>query len=195
MASMFAFLVLAFVFGLIMASEAEQWLTIGKIKSPHGLKGLVRVRSFSDFPERFLQPGARWVQREGAPPVEMTLLKGSFQSGKNLYLVQFDKIVDRNAAEDWTGALVLVPASDRPKLAEEEYHLVDLIGLTVVERDRNRILGTVVSVIPAGNDLLEVQQGQKTLLIPFVKAFVPIVDLTAARIEVTPPLGLVPEDW
>ena len=178
-----------------MTGDAEQWLTIGKIKAPHGLKGLVRICSFSDFPERFLQSGPRWLQREGEPPVEMRLLKGTFKPGKNLYVVQFDKIGDRSAAEDWTGALVLVPSSDRPKLDEEEYHLADLIGLKAIDRASNKLLGTVVSVISAGNDLLEVQQGEKTLLIPFVKDIVPNVDLAAAKIEVTPPLGLVPEDW
>ncbi len=178
-----------------MADETEKWLTIGKIQSPHGLKGLVKVRSFSDFPERFLQPGKRWLQKDGETPVEVELIRGTFQPGKKLYLVQFDKIDSRNASEDWTGALVVVPQGDRPQLDEEEYHLADLMGMEVVEQNTERLLGTVASVMAAGNDLLEVRQGDKTVLIPFVKVFVPVVDLDAGRIEVTPPEGLIPEDW
>jgi 16S rRNA processing protein RimM len=54
----------------------------------------------------------------------------------------------------------------------------------------------VVDVIPAGNDLLEVQlinndKGQKTVLIPFVKEIAPVVDLQARRVEITPPPGLL----
>ncbi|MGK7910786.1 MAG: ribosome maturation factor RimM [Synechococcus sp.] len=178
-----------------MPEQDNQWLTIGKIKSPHGLKGLVKIRSYSDFPERFLQPGERWVQKNGAPPTAMQLMKGNLQPGKNLYLVQFDRIQDRNDAEEWTGASVLVPAHDRPQLEEEEYHVADLIGLQVIEQSSGRILGVISSVLPAGNDLLEVTQESKSLLIPFVNAIVPVVDMTTGRVEVQPPNGLIPDDW
>ena len=178
-----------------MPDQADKWLTVGKIKSPHGLKGLVRIRSFSDFPERFLQPGERWVQQEGQQPTCMQLQKGTFQPGKNLYLVQFDRIRDRSDAEVWTGASVLVPANDRPQLEEEEYHLADLVGLEAIEQTSGRALGTIVSVIPAGNDLLNIQKGDRSVLIPFVKVIVPVVDIDAGHIEITPPDGLIPEDW
>ena len=178
-----------------MPEPDDRWLTIGKIKSPHGLKGLVKVRSFSDFPERFLDPGERWLQHEGKQLQSMQLMKGTFQPGKNLYLVQFDGIQDRNDAEEWTGASILIPADNRPCLDEDEYHFADLIGMEVIEQTNDRVLGVITSVLPAGNDLLEVHKGTKSILIPFVKAIVPVVDITAGRIEIQPPIGLIPEDW
>ncbi|MEL7474898.1 MAG: ribosome maturation factor RimM [Cyanobacteria bacterium P01_A01_bin.3] len=178
-----------------MPEQENQWLTVGKITSPHGLKGLVKVRSFSDFPERFLEPGKRWVQQDGGQPIAMQLLKGTFQPGKNLYLVQFNRIQDRNDAEDWTGASVLVPTGDRPHLDDEEYHVADLLGLEAIEQSSGRVLGVIASVLPAGNDLLEVRQGTKHMLIPFVKAVVPTVDIAAGRVEIQPPIGLIPDDW
>jgi 16S rRNA processing protein RimM len=107
---------------------------------------------------------------------------------------------------------LMVPASDRPLLEDDEYHVRDLIGLQVVNQLTGETLGVVVDLIPAGNDLLEVRlpqppdspdieeiqpENQKprsqpaTVLIPFVKEIVPVVDLQQGRIEVTPPPGLL----
>jgi 16S rRNA processing protein RimM len=120
---------------------------------------------------------------------------------------------------------LLVPQSDRPALGEDEYHVLDLIGLEVFNQLTSETFGTVVDVISAGNDLLEVQphslqpsitpavadntstltagnhgrrkprikssKPQTTVLIPFVKAIVPVVDLQAGRVEITPTPGLL----
>jgi 16S rRNA processing protein RimM len=107
----------------------------------------------------------------------------------------------------------MVPESDRPQLGEDEYHVLDLIGLEVFMQESGESIGTVVDVLSAGNDLLEVQLSQeavnrqpsiiqnpkskiqnpksKTVLIPFVKAIAPVVDLAAKRVEITPPPGLL----
>lgn len=173
------------------------WQVVGRIVAAHGLKGWVRVRCLSDFPERLLSPGPRWLrsQAPGASPSDpwpTQLRHGQFYPGKKLYLVQFDGLPDRTAAEGWVGAEVLVTDSDRPELAEEEYYLPDLIGVEVFHQPTGRSLGRLTAVIPAGHDLLEVttDQGQ-TILIPFVKEIVPVVDLKSQRIEVLPPVGLL----
>lgn len=173
------------------ATDRDRFLTVGKVKSAHGLRGLLKVRSFSDFPERFMQPGKRWLQREGESPTEVNLLQGTFQPGKGLYLVQFEEITDRTTSESWVGATVLVPEDDRPDLDEDEYRVSDLIGVAVYEQASGDYLGTVAKIVPAGSDVLEVVDGDRKVLIPFVKVFVPVVDLEAGRIEVTPPRGLL----
>ncbi|WP_017324227.1 ribosome maturation factor RimM [Synechococcus sp. PCC 7336] len=173
------------------ATDRDRFLTVGKVKSAHGLRGLLKVRSFSDFPERFTQPGQRWLQRQGEPPTAVKLLEGTFQPGKKLYLVQFEEIGDRTTAESWIGATVLVPEGDRPPLGEDEYRVSDLIGVAVYEQSSGDYLGAIASIFPAGSDVLEIVDGDRRVLIPFVKAFVPIVDLASGRIEVTPPQGLL----
>lgn len=176
-----------------MTDDSERWLTVGKVVAAHGLQGWLRIRSFSDFPERFLEPGQRWLQRPEQEPVPRQLKRGQFQPGKNLYLVQFDDIGDRATAEAWVGATVLVPADDRPALEEDEYRVSDLIGLTVIEQTSGRCLGRVTAIVPAGNDLLEITLDGTIVLIPFVKALVPVVDLAAGKLEVTPLKGLLPD--
>lgn len=192
---------------------SDGWIEIGKIVAPQGLKGEVRVYSDSDFPERFEQPGQRWMICPGeTEPKPVELLSGRYLEGKGLYIVTLAGVDDRNQAEALQGCRLLVPESDRPSLGEDEYHVLDLIGLEVFNQLTQELVGTVIGVIPAGNDLLEVQlpqsdegrageQGRlkaknqepksKTVLIPFVKAIAPIVDLEARRIEITPPPGLL----
>ncbi len=186
----------------------DDWLEIGKIVSPQGMKGEMRVYPQTDFPERFEVPGKRWLLHPNATePEEVELVKGRFLSGKNLYVIQLAGVNYRDRAEELRGCKLLVPQSDRPSLGEDEYHLMDLVGLPVFMQDDGELIGTVVDLINAGNDLLEVRleegdketiqnpkskiQNPKTVLIPFVKEIVPVVDLEASRIEITPPIGLL----
>ena len=176
----------------------DGWLEIGKIVAPQGLSGEVRVYPESDFPERFEVPGKRWLLRPGlAEPQPIELLAGRYINGKNLYVLKLAGVDNCNSAEELRGCKLLVPESDRPELGEDEYHVVDLIGLEVFMQDRGELVGTVVDVFSAGNDLLEVKlkqsndKKQKTVLIPFVKAIAPVVDLESRRIEITPPPGLL----
>ena len=178
----------------------EGWLEIGKIVAPQGLSGEMRVYPNSDFPERFVQPGQRWLLRPGeTQPQLVELLAGRYLEGKGLYVVQIAGVEDRQQVEALRGSLLLVSQSDRPPLGEDEYHVLDLIGLEVFMHESGQLVGTVVDIIPAGNDLLQVQlnesflsgKAQKKVLIPFVKAIAPLVDLQAKRIEITPPVGLL----
>lgn len=176
--------------------QSSGWLEVGKIVAPQGLKGEVRVYPDSDFPERFRQPGQRWLLRPGATePEPIELLSGYYLGGKGLYVVKFAGIIDRDQSEALRDARLLVPESDRLPLADNEYHVLDLIGLEVFEQATQTLIGIVTDIIPAGNDLLEVKlaQPQKTptVLIPFVKPIVPVVDLAQRRIEIAPPTGLI----
>jgi 16S rRNA processing protein RimM len=187
--------------------QESEWLEIGTIVAPQGIHGEVRVYADTDFPERFEVPGERWLLRpEEREPQSIKLLAGRYIEGKNLYVIKLAGVENRNQAEELRGCKLMVKASDRPQLGEDEYHVRDLIGLEVFMHESGELVGSVVSVISAGNDLLEVQRSpsfannqsskpkqkeQKTILIPFVKAIVPVVDLAAHRIEITPPIGLL----
>ncbi|MFN5516263.1 MAG: ribosome maturation factor RimM [Cyanobacteriota bacterium] len=175
------------------------WLTLGAIVAPLGLRGEVKVLSQSDFPERFLRPGPRWLQSpRGDAPQATTLLKGRPASGKNLYIVQLAEVTNRSQAEALVNHSLVIPRAERQErryggspLAPEEYHTADLIDLPVYLEATGALLGRVEDVYEAGHDLLVVSTGEKRHLIPFVRALVPVVDLEAGRIEIDPPLGLL----
>ena len=196
----------------------DGWLEIGKIVAPQGLSGEVRVYPQSDFPERFEVPGKRWLLRPGeAEPQPIELVTGRYIDGKNLYVLKLAGVDNCDSAEELRGCKLLVPESDRPELGEDEYHVIDLIGLPVFIQESGELVGRVVDIIAAGNDLLDVELHQqeegererveeketnnpnpkskiknpKSVLIPFVRAIAPVVDLENRRIEITPPPGLL----
>ncbi len=176
----------------------EGWLEVGKIVAAQGIRGEVRVYPETDFPERFEEPGQRWLLYPGqTEPQPVELVRGRDLPGKGLYVIQLAGISDRNQAEALKGCKILVPDSDRPTLEEGEFHVVDLLNLEVWDQATQTLIGTVIDVIPAGNDLLEVElvtpknPKEPTVLIPFVQAIVPVVDLDQRRVEITPPVGLI----
>lgn len=164
---------------------------IGRILAPHGLRGEVKVLCLSDFPERFTEPGQRWYslpqQLEYHP---LTLVRSRPVPGKALYVVQFAELVTCDQAAALRGATLWVEADNRPQLAADEFYVPDLIGLTAWHQGEP--LGQVTSVIPAGNDLLEIRTPTgRVHWVPFVQELVPCVDIAQGRLELTLPPGLL----
>ena len=164
---------------------------IGRILSPHGLRGEVKVLCLSDFPERLTRPGRRWYSlpnQEAYHP--LTLVQSRPVPGKNLYIVRFQECTTCEQAQSLRGASLWVEAGDRPHLEPDEFYVPDLIGLTAWLAGEP--LGQVTGVIPAGNDLLEITTpGGRVHWIPFVRELVPQVDLLQKRLELTLPPGLL----
>lgn len=170
-----------------------EWLTIGKILSPQGIKGEVRVYSLSDFAERFTQPGQRWLgQPESEPDQVLHLVSGRIlPSNPNIYVVKFAEIQTRDRATQLKDLCLLIPRTDRPTLAPNEYHVPDLIGCSVYHHHTQAYIGEVIGVITAGNDLLEIDTGKDQFLVPFVDAIAIQVEISTKRIEILPPDGLL----
>lgn len=179
----------------------DEWLEIGIIVGAQGLKGQVRVKGTSDFPERFEIPGKRWLQSpKNTLPEEVELLQGYQVPGKNIYVINLKGVEDRTAAENLRGFKLLVSKSDRFPLEEDEYHVADLINLQVYNQQTGEIIGVVTDLYVAGNDLLKVKlfhaqtsspEKSAIVLIPFVKDIVPVMDLQNNRLEINPPAGLL----
>jgi 16S rRNA processing protein RimM len=175
----------------------DQWLKIGVITSAYGLKGQLKVTPITDFPERFTQGGERlMISPDRQQQTIVKLLSGRYVPGKNQVIICLEGIEDRTQAEKLRGYELLISSSDRPSLSEDEYHISQLIDLPVYLQETKQLIGKVVDVFLAGNDLLEIeltdlQFEQKKVLIPFVKEIVPLVDLENHRIYITPPSGLL----
>jgi 16S rRNA processing protein RimM len=170
-------------------------LVVGRLVAPQGLRGEVRVLPLSDFPERFTRAGRRWLRRPGGTARPVELRGGRVLPGKDLFVVRLEGIDSREAAEAAVGEELLVLASDRPRLAKGEFHLMDLVGLEVRLLESGERIGQVTDLLHAGNDLLEVEleaeRGGRRLLVPFVTAIVPRVELAEGWVGLTPPPGLL----
>jgi 16S rRNA processing protein RimM len=187
-----------------MAEEpTEELLEVGRIVAAQGLSGELRVNPLSDFPERFTRPGRRWLRDRQGRVRETRLLSGRQLPGRQLFVIRLEGVDGRTAAEAVVGQELLVPAGERPRLAPGEFHLLDLLGLEVrlLPNDGGgsgdavpeESIGRVCDLIHAGNDLLEVELSgsSRKLLIPFVAAIVPRVELAEGWIGLTPPPGLL----
>ena len=173
----------------------NEWLIVGLITSCHGISGQVKVKSLSDFEERFLKPGIRWLQKEDEPPSKIELSSGFKQPGKETFIVKFHGINSRNHAEQLKKFKILVKTDSLPKLNKEEFHLLELINLQVktLENDEFKIIGKVINLENEKNNLLviELLKDHKKVLIPFVKEIVPIVDIKNNFLIINPPNGLL----
>ena len=166
-------------------------MEIGKIVSPQGLTGELRVYPNTDFPERFEEPGKRWLLRPGETELQpVELLNGRYLDGKNLYVIKLKGVAIAIKLKICVIVGFLCLVSDRPELEEGEFHVLDLLGLQVFMQSSGEFVGTVVDILPSGHDLLEVKfdpafianheelttdKEQKTVLIPFVMEIVPVV--------------------
>ena len=173
----------------------NEWLVVGLITSCHGIKGQLKVKSLTDFEERFLKPGMRWVQKENEPPLEMKLTSGYRQPGRATFIIRLEGINTRNDAEQLKKFKILVKTHNLPRLQKEEFHLLELVNLQVktLENDKLKIIGKVLDLENEKNNLLVIQlfKNQKVVLIPFVEEIVPLVDIKNNFLIINPPKGLL----
>ena len=173
----------------------NEWLVVGLITSCHGIKGQLKVKSLTDFEERFLKPGMRWLQKENEPPLEMKLTSGFRQPGRATFIISLEGINTRNDAEELKKFKILVKTDNLPRLQKEEFHLLELINLQVktLENEKLKIIGKVLDLENEKNNLLVIQlfKNQKVVLIPFVEEIVPLVDIKNNFLIINPPKGLL----
>lgn len=169
-------------------------IEVGLVVAPQGCHGELRILPCSDFPERFLTPGPRWLQKLDEPPRAVELLQGRCLPRKGLYGIRLKGIETRNQAEALVGRRLLADGTTRPAMGAGEFHLLDLEGLEVRLDPAGPALGTVVDLLHGGNHLLEIRlrYGGQCVLVPFVEAIVPQVRLDEGWILLCPPAGLLP---
>ena len=172
--------------------KEDKWMSIGEFVAPQGLKGDIRIKPSSEFPERFTQPGKRWIQKANELPTEIKLIKGTLIPGKSIYGVSIEGVSNRSSAEKIIGWNLVIPADSRPKLNDDEYHYLDLIGLEARIGAKKTLIGHVTDLVKGGNDLLEIKllEGKK-VLVPFVKEIVPEIEIKDKWLLINPPPGLL----
>ncbi len=159
---------------------------VGRIGRAHGIRGDVVIGVSTDEPGERFAPGSVFDTDRGPLTVE-TMRWHSSQ-----LLVRFAGCYDRTAAEELRGLWLGVDSDTLPAPTDpDEFRDYDLVGLTV-ETIEGHAVGVVTDVAHLGQDLLEVRAPDGAqVLVPFVKAIVPEVDLVAGRIRIDPPAGLL----
>lgn len=168
---------------------AVERIAVGAVVGAHGVRGLVRVKSYTAEPEDLAAYGPL-SDAAGRRRFRLTL-KGR---SKGLLLAAIEGVADRDAAEALAGTELYLERSALPALEDEdEFYYSDLIGLDALDQE-GRSLGRVKAVHNYGaGDLLEIAGApggggrEGALLLPFTKAVVPEIDLAGGRLVVVPP--------
>jgi 16S rRNA processing protein RimM len=159
-------------------NQSEPEVVIGVITAPFGIKGEVKVRMETDFPERFRELEGVYVKLPSAPPKVLEIESVRFHKGQAL--VKFKGVDDINGAEEYRGGELRIDVSQLVKLPKGHYYLHDLIGMDVVTED-GKDLGKITEVLSSsGNDVFVTEQA----MIPAAKEFVKEINLEQRKVLV-----------
>jgi 16S rRNA processing protein RimM len=158
---------------------------LGIVAAPHGVRGLVRIRSFTEDPMAVAGYGPL-SDETGKKRFTVEALSAS----RGAVLARIEGVADRNAAEALRGVKLYVERSVLPETGEKEWYEADLIGLAAVGQD-GRDWGKVVAFHDFGaGSMLEVSGG---VMLPFTDEAVPEIDVEGGKVIVNPPEGLLAE--
>lgn len=159
-------------------------ICVARIGAAHGLRGEVRLNSFTADPMDVTRYGVL-SNADGTRAFELE----SCRTVKGGLIARFKGIADRTAAEALCHVDLYVPRDRLPPPEADEFYHADLIGLTAVGQD-GAVIGTVAAIHDFGaGDILEIAPagGGPTLMLPFNDAVVPDIDIAAGRLVVVPP--------
>jgi 16S rRNA processing protein RimM len=171
----------------LTVSAPEKRVCVGAVAGAHGVRGAVKIKSFTAAPEDVARYGPLEDQ-SGERQFSLHLIG----AGKGVLIGHLSGIADRNQAEASRGLRLYLPRAALPPTEDDEYYHADLLGLEAVLTDGTSV-GTVRAVHDFGaGDTLEIARPEgPPVVVPFTRAVVPSVDLAAGRLVVDPPPGLL----
>jgi 16S rRNA processing protein RimM len=168
-------------------------VVVGRIAKAHGIRGELAVDVRTDSPDERFRVGAAVTTRlRDGSTRDLTIAAAREHSGR--LLVRFEEVPSRDVAETLRGALLLADTDTLPPTGDpDEFYDHELAGLRAELAD-GTVLGKVVEIVhsPAG-ELLELDVEGREVLVPFVHAIVPTVDIAGGRVVLDPPEGLLDE--
>lgn len=173
-----------------MNKQSERLVVLGVITGVHGVAGMVKVKSFTQDPYAIGEYGPLLLD-----DTDQRLAIARMQPHKDVFLVQFEGVEGRQAAEALKGIELKIEREKLPVTDDDEYYFSDLVGL-VVKQDDDTVIGKIVDVVNFGaGDLLEIEfEGRKkSELLAFNQATVPVVDMAAGFVVIDPPNWLLAE--
>ena len=172
------------------SAVSDDLVLLGTIGAAHGVRGELRIKTFTGDPLAIAGYGP--LRDDRGRLFEIVELRPA----KEVVIARLKGVSSREAAEALTGTGLYIPRSALPPAEDEDEFLqADLIGCTVTGPE-GETLGTVASVDNYGaGDLLDIRTPDgRSVLLPFTKAFTPVIDIAARRIEAAPPAGLFEDD-
>jgi len=174
-----------------MSVPEPRYLAVGQIVRPHGVRGELRVKVLTDYPERLGQHAYFYVTPPGRPEAAQRYPVEDMRWHRRTLLLKLGGCDDRNAAEELRDMLVQIPIEEAVPLEEGEYYHFQLIGMHV-ETEGGKQLGQVAEVLETGtHDVYLVRGRGGEVLLPAVEDVVLELDLEQKRMIVR----LLPGMW
>jgi 16S rRNA processing protein RimM len=168
-------------------------LVVAQVVGAHGLRGALRCRIVTDFPQRFRRGTAFGLQRteQDEAPLPVTLRSAQITGEQGV--LRFDELPDRTTAEAWRGADVVVAADQAVSLPPGQFFWRDIVGLRVEDLDAHP-LGTVEEILRTGaNDVYVARGPLGEVLVPAISEVVKAIEPEQGRIVIDPLPGLLPD--
>jgi len=167
-----------------MKSSEPEFITIGQILLPRGIKGKLKVKVVTDFPQRFAPASKVYVNQQ-----PMTIDGAEWHKGNAI--IKFNAIDSLDAAQKLKGQPIEIHRSQLEPLPEGQYYHFQLIGLEVWTT-QGELLGTVTEILSAkSNDNYVVRGSRGEILIPAIEDIVKSIDPDGGRIVIEPVEGLL----
>jgi 16S rRNA processing protein RimM len=168
-------------------NTAAKRVVVARIGAAHGIRGEVRVKTFTEDPASIAGYGP--LAAPDGRLFEIDAARAAGGADPSMLVVRFAGLTDRNAAEALNGVELSVDRGLLPETEEDEFYAADLVGLRA-ESPEGELVGTVRAVVNYGaGDIVEILPPTgPTILVPFSRAAVPEVDIAAGRIVVIPPV-------
>ncbi len=175
----------------------DEFITIARVIKPQGRVGEVSAELFTDFPERFAERRRLFALDTKGSRRELEL--EDFWPHKGRMILKFAGIDCIEDAATLAGAEIQIPREQRAELDEGAFFVSDLVGCRVFASTGSaevRDLGPVTDVVFGAGEapLLQIREGARELLIPFVESYTKQVDLDTKKIELVLPEGMLELD-
>ena len=162
---------------------AKDRILLGVVAAPHGVRGLVRIRSFTEDPMALAAYGPL-SDESGKKEYRVEILSAA----RDAVLARIEGVADRTAAEALRGLRLYAERRRLPETGEREWYEADLIGLEAIGTD-GRDWGKVIAFHDFGaGSVMEVSGG---VMLPFTDEAVPEIDVEGGKVVVDPPAGLL----
>ena len=169
------------------------FVLLGEFGRAHGLAGEVRLKSHTGDPKAIASYGP--LSGSDGRSYVLTHLRQAAGDQRDVLVARVEGVASREAAEALNRTRLHVSRSALGQPEEDEFFLADLVGLSV-EGEAEPLSGRILSVPDyGGGELLEIALAgrQRSLLLPFTREFVPVVDVAGGRVVIAPPAGWLEE--
>ncbi len=167
-----------------------EYYLVGSILATHGIKGELKVKIETSFPEERFKKGNKLYLKNNQTYQEIVI--NSYRIHKEMALITINDLLNINDVLEFVGKDIYVDSLSRKSLQKDDFYYSEIIGLVVLDEKHN-LLGNVSDImeVPQGEILVITKQDGKEALVPFVGEYVKRIDLKKGFVEICPIEGLL----